>query len=204
MVATSRGGFALPRCGNRNKMRAAIDPFVCTAGQPHLRGEPTNCVRLSVFLSSREIACGGLQAFAGIGRRVSRTGGGTKPDSINEDADGAADGAGGHQFRGRVERDSEPQWRVALRSAGASYGYRNVRGSGSNSDSARLRDGNCGCARSESRDDWRIVGGSGSERRLGRYAAYAGDFGYVRESARGTNYQTGRLHQGCFYNCFGA
>src|SRR5712675_3255646 len=201
MVATSRGGFALPGCGNRNKMRAAIDPFVCTAGQPHLRGEPTNCVRLSVFLSSREITCGGLQASAGLGRRVARAGRRAELDSIDEDADGAAQRAGGHQFRGRVEWDSEPQWRAAIWSASASYGCRNVRGGGSNSDSARLRGGNCGCAGAQSRDDWRIVGGSGSEWGLGRYTAYAGNFGYVRGSARGTNDRTGRFHQGRFHKC---
>src|SRR5260221_13818497 len=99
MVATSRGGFGLPACGNRNKMRAAIDPFVCTAGQPHLRGEPTNCVRLSVFLSSREIACGGFESSAGTRRGGSRAGRRAEPDSIDEDANGAAHGAGGYQFR---------------------------------------------------------------------------------------------------------
>jgi len=70
-----------------------------------------------------------------------------------------------------------------------------------NSDSARLRGGNCGCAGAQSRDDWRIVGGSGSEWGLGRYAAYAGDFDLRARVRKGTNYQTGRFHQGRFYNC---
>src|SRR6266478_8376186 len=97
-------------------------------GPAILRGEPTNCVRTSLLVPSREIACGGLQTLAAIGRGVSRAGRRAKPHPLDEDASGAAHCARRHQFRSGVKRYSEPQWRAALRGLGSPYRYRNVRG----------------------------------------------------------------------------
>src|SRR4029077_2887984 len=120
---------------------ALRNTFVCTADQPHLRGEPTNRVPSSVFLSPREIACRSLEDVAAIGGRGARAGWRAKPDSVDEDAHGAAVGAGGHQFHCWAERDSEPQRRIAVGGLGSAHGFGDVGGGGGDSDPVRLRGG---------------------------------------------------------------
>jgi len=183
------GGFALPGCGNRNKMRAAIDPFVCTRGASHnLRGEPTNCVAYPFSYHRAKSLAEASKLLQELGRRVSRAGGGTKPDSIDEDCGWR----GGRNvrwwtsisFKGLSGIQSH-KCELRFGSTGASYGYRNVRGSGSNSDFARLRGGNCGCAVCAIKG--RLADQLAVKRiRVGDWGATlltAGDFGYVRESA---------------------